>query len=270
MNFSPSDFVSVNEILADVLKIVGDSDFKRNSPGWYKSQIRQCLQELAFDTFFDDQHQSFDMPENLRLELPKGSFNLQQVYAYNGDECTPSNSQNVYWKRNFINGESGKGYVARNNYTNDNDPFHKQQGATGRVENSRVESQRERIKHIPDNVYFYNIQGGLIMLSPNCSNFQKVMLVYSGVSTDISDEPIVPIYLRQAVKEWTSVEALTVRLTETIGSPEYNQVLSLFNIHERKLNDPYEGDWIKAERRVNTMDFKERQDTKEYLSRLNH
>lgn len=269
MNYSPSDFVSVNEILADVLKIVGDIDFKINSPGWYKSQIRQCLQELSFDTFFDDQHESFDMPKNLRLELPKGSFNLQQIYVFNGDKCTPSNSHVVYHKKNFINGESGKGYVARNTYTNDNDPFNKKQGVTGRVENSRVESQRERIKHVPDNVYFYGMQNGLIMLSPNCSCFQKVMLVYSGVSTDISDEPIVPNYLRAAVKEWTSVETLSVTLASKIGSPEYNQWLSLYNIHDRKLNDPYEGEWVKAERRVKVIDNKEREDTKEYLSRLN-
>ena len=52
MNFSPHSFVSVNEILADVLKITNDDGFKINTRGWYISQIRQALQELSFDTFF--------------------------------------------------------------------------------------------------------------------------------------------------------------------------------------------------------------------------
>ena len=90
MDLSPQNFVSVNEILADVIKVVKDDSFKLNSKGWYTSQIQQSLEELSFDTFFDEQHQAFDMPENLRLELPKGSFNLRQIFVFNGSECTPA------------------------------------------------------------------------------------------------------------------------------------------------------------------------------------
>ena len=57
MDLSPHNFVSVNEILADVLKIVKDSSFKLNSKGWYTSQIQQALEELSFNTFFNDVNQ---------------------------------------------------------------------------------------------------------------------------------------------------------------------------------------------------------------------
>ena len=84
MNFSPHSFVSVNEILADVLKITNDAGFKMNSRGWYISQIRQALQELSFDTFFDERNEELIIPNDLRVEMPKGAFNLKPLVAYAG------------------------------------------------------------------------------------------------------------------------------------------------------------------------------------------
>lgn len=255
MNFSPADFVTVNEILADVLKIVGDTDFKKNSPGWYTSQVRQALQELSYDTFFDEHNKSFPVPENLRLEMPKGSFNLKQVYLFNGTDCDIRNAQVVYHKRNFINDNSGSGYVARDRWENENDPFHKR----------RIRNQAQ-----PDHLHYFGVQNGLIMLSPSCSSFDKVLLVYNGVSTDIKEVPVVPNYLRQAVKGWVAVEAISVIMASKIGTQEYTHWFSLHNLHDGKLNHPYEGDWVKAERRVSALDNKHRQDMKEYFSRLNY
>ncbi len=65
MQFSKHDFVTVNEILADVLKIVQDTDFKINSKGWYTSQIQQALEELSFDTFFLTINRTFPVPNDL-------------------------------------------------------------------------------------------------------------------------------------------------------------------------------------------------------------
>ena len=61
MNFSPSSFITVNELLADVLKSVKDSDFKANSKGWYTSQAQQALEELSFDTYFDEKNTVLDI-----------------------------------------------------------------------------------------------------------------------------------------------------------------------------------------------------------------
>jgi hypothetical protein len=254
MEFSKSDFVSVEEILADVLKIVNDSDFKVNSKGWYTSQIQQALEELSFDTFFLKITNTLEIPHDLRLEMPKGAFNLCEIYVHNGNQCNFGTAQVVYHKRNFINSKSGNDYVARDMYGNSNDPFH---------------TKRSFTKNMPDNVYFYGVQQGLIMLSPNTRNFSHITLVYNGVHTDIGEVPVVPTYLRQAVKDYVSVEALTVRVAEE-ESALVSKWLKLLDIHTSSLNHPYDGSWVKAERRVKGLDNKQRQDIKEYFSRMNY
>ena len=112
MNFSPHSFVSVNEILADVLKITNDSGFKINTRGWYISQVRQALQELSFDTFFDEKNEELIIPNDLRVDMPKGAFNLKQLFLFNGTKCNVgSNTPTVWYKQNYWTG--GNGYLAR-------------------------------------------------------------------------------------------------------------------------------------------------------------
>lgn len=256
MNFSRHDFVTVNEILADALKLVGDVEMKHHNKGWYTSQIQQALEELSFDTFFLDVEKHLTIPEDLRLDIPKGSFNIQQMYAYNGDRCTIESRVNVYHKKNFVNGiGGGEQYFARDNYSNNQDRFHK---------------GRSTHKTVPDNVYFYNIQGGIIMLSSNLSSFDKLMIVSNGVHTDIGDVPVVPIYLRQAVKTKIVVDAIEGRMGSAIGTPEYNQLFNLHAVHSNKLNHPYDGLWVEAQRRVKGIDRKQKQDMKEYFQAMNY
>jgi hypothetical protein len=255
MNFSKHDFVTVNDILADALKLVGDVDMKINTKGWYTSQVQQSLNELSYDTFFLDVHKSFPVPENLKLDLPKGSFNLQNIYGFNGDECHSEGRVNIYHKKDFIGDKSGKNYFAKDNYSNVNDRFHK---------------RRRSYKNTPDNVFFYNIQAGIIHLSPNCSCFDNVMLVYSGVQGDMGDVPVVPTYLRQVVKTMIIVNALEVKLATAVGTNSYNHITNLYNTHLNKLNHPYDGLLDEAKRRVKTLDSKHRRDIKMYFQKMNY
>ncbi len=255
MDLSPQSYVSINEILADVLKTVKDSDYKTSSKGWYTSQIQQALEELSFDTFFDEQHQAFDLPETLRLEMPKGAFNLIALYGFNGNRCSYGPSNNIYYKRNYINAPSGSGYVAGDKWTNDTDPFFMKRGG---------ESSG------PENLLYFGIQKGLLMFSPSCSKFQKVMMVYNGIMTDIGEAPIVPQFFRQAVKEYVTVRALEEKMTESVGTNEYGHWANLKANYESKLNHPYDGSWIKAERRAKSLNAKVRRDIKEYFTQLNY
>jgi hypothetical protein len=255
MNFSPEDFVSADEILADALKIVGDKEMKMNTYGWYKSQIQQALQELAFDTFFSEVYSTHEMPSDLSMNIPKGAFNIRQIYAHNGDNCDFGSAVNVYFKRNMINSKSGDSYLSRDRWGNGKDAFH---------------LRRSNIETSPSNVYYAGIQGGVLMYSRNCLQFTHTTIVYNGVSTDIGVVPVVPTYLRQAVKLKVSSEALTTRLADSIGSPEYNQILNLKSTIDAQLNHPYDGEWVKAERRAKNLDSKQREDIKMYFQRMNY
>ncbi len=268
MDISPHNYVSVNAILADVLKTVKDGSFKLNSKGWYTSQIQQALEELSFDTFFDEQNQSFDLPDNLRLDMPKGSFNLRAIYLFNGDNCDIGKSVNVYYKRNFINSVDGRGYVAHDKYYNGNDPYHIRRGARRGEVDSPTSNADNRLD--PKNAHFYAIQNGTIMLSENCKRFQKVMLVYNGIMADIGDTPIVPQLFRQAVKTFVLIPALVEKMTDTIGTNEYNHWALLSNKNEAKHNHPYDGTWVKAERRSKQLNNAIRRDIKEYLTKMNY
>lgn len=269
MDLSPHNFVSTNQILADVLKTVDDSSFKVSSRGWYTSQIQQALEELSFDTFFDERNESFDVPKDLRLDMPKGAFNLKGVYLFSGTNCDIGKSVNVYWKKNFINSSSGNGYVAKDKWENDKDPFY--QGRTARsLENQSLTDPTENFNNNPDNLYFFNVQNGMIMLSETCRKFPKVMLVFNGIMTDIGEAPVVPQFFRQAVKDFVLVPALAEKMRDTIATKEYSHWAMMHANYKQQLNRPYEGSWAKAEHRAKQLNNKVRQDIKEYFTRLNY
>lgn len=260
MDISPHSYVSTNEILADVLKIVDDSSFKISSEGWYKSQIQQALEELSFDTFFDERNESFDTPSDLRLDMPKGAFNLRGIYLFSGTECNIAKSVNVYHKKNFINSKSGNGYVAKDKWENGRDPFYQ----------SRSAGESDSLNNNPSNVFFFSIQNGTIMLSESCRNFPKVMIVFNGIMTDIGEAPIVPQLFRQAVKHYVAVPALKEKMKDTIGTASYNHWAMMHADYKAQKDHTYEGSWVKAERRAKGLNNKIRQDIKENLTRLNY
>ena len=270
MDISPHNFVTPDQILADVLKVVNDSGHKTNTKGWYISQMQQALEELSFDTFFDVRYDTFDVPENLRLEMPKGSFNLRRVHLLSGDACTIENSVPVYRKRDFINGKSGNGYAADDHWDNSHDPFHKKRSTRHSNNRSATNNIRSTEFSTYNQLYYFSIQNGLLMLSESCRRFPKIMLEFNGVMTDIGDQPVIPQFFRQAVKDWVIVKALGEKMTETIGTIDYNHWAGMYNRYNESLNRPYEGSWAKAEYRAKQLNAKDRRDYKEYFTRLNH
>jgi len=253
MNSSNLNFVTSNEILADVLKIVQDEGFKMNSKGWYTSQIQQGLSEMAFDTYFDERSESVDIPHNCRIQMPKGAFNIKNLYLVNGDDCDIESSTPVYHKKNFINAPSGDGYVANNKGDNGSDPFHKDTSGKGGHRN----------------LYYYSVQNGEIMLSSNCRGFKKLFIQFSGVGTDIGEVPYIPVFMRQAIKDYVSVEALTIKVA-MVPSSELNRWSMLLNKAENSLDiqEVREGSWLKARRRIKKLDSKQRNDIKERMQKM--
>jgi len=266
MNISQHSSVSPKEILADVLKFVGDESFKDNSEGYYMSLIQQALQELAFDTFFDEKTETFPVPKNLCLEMPLGMFNIRQMYLFSGPVCDISNAVNVYWKRNYFT--RGNGYLARDRWKN-TDPFYDSRtllGSNGMPDNSL---RRANVNSSLNNLYYYNIQNGLIMLSSNCPSFENVAIVYNGTGGNIGDTPFIPMLYREAIKSWVLDSALKVKMAMSEGA-EFNKWQTLYSMNNSELRRPYTGLWAEAELRAKSMDSKAREDMKEYLGRLDY
>lgn len=268
MNISKENMISPEEILSDVLKLANDESFKDNSKGYYISLIQQALQELAFDTFFDERTEFFDIPENLNLAMPSGVFNLRQMYLYNGTECNFDTAQNIYWKRNYFT--KGNGFLARDKGTsNSRDPFFQNR----RLSNSNLNPSLRRANDVfnpRSTVHYFNIQNGIIMFSANSLAFKKVAIVFNGTGGDIGEELFIPQFLREAVKGFVLDPVYAIKMAMSQGGPDFNKWQTLWSMNESKLRKPFTGTWANAELRIKSMDSKQREDMKEYMSRLDY
>ncbi len=251
-----NSFVSSNHIIAEAATIVNDRSFRKGfSKGWYMSRIQDALQELNFDSFYQEITLDYDIPSNLRLELPSNVFNIREIYIYNGDNCcTPSGSQIVHFKRTFDNKNGG--YTARVMEGGGNaSPF--------------VPSVSE-ISNIHDNTfgspkYYSNVQNGTLMLSSHCSSYGKIRIICNGMGAEVGDVPIIPRFFERAIVDYleerwyNSMKSTDARMYNTLWRDSYDK---LYNIRT--------GSWRKALMRASSMDSWEKEDMNEYLSAIYH
>lgn len=257
MNTSRHNFVTVNEILSDVLKLVDDERYETNSKGYYTSLIQQALEGLAFDTFFDERREDFEFPvDTLSLEMPIGAFNIKHIYLYTGTSCDITRSQKVWWKKNYYT--NGNGYFA-DNKGNNSDPFFPSENLGIRKDALLVRPTA----HV-ENHFFYNVQNGIIMFSSKCRVYPRVHVVYNGTGCDLGDIPIIPLFLREAVVDFTTEFTLRIKMAK----PDGRQWAQLWQIYDKKLDrNGFDGSWHRAEMRVKTMSSAERNDLFEYLGK---
>lgn len=280
MNFSSSDFVSPDEILAEVLIELDEEQHNYISPGGFVSQMQKCLTELSFDTFFNEITHVEDIPQNLNLDIPKGMFNLRRMYLFNGPECNAQNSVIVRHKRQFYSTGKGPGYLA-NNKGNDqrNDAFFKGTNPAYRVDRANPQQQADQVNNRRqvgygsdfNGLYWYEIQRGIIMLSSNCLKYTRIAMVYNGIHTGIGDKPLIPLYLRETVKDWcVEYGARIKRVKDKQNSQLWSSVYQDANRRLGRNPFRYDGTWYQAEDRVKKIDSKEREDIKEYMSKLDY
>jgi len=257
-----SDFKSHNFIQSEVATKSGDRGFNHDSPGFYTSLIQEALEELSFDTFFLEVDKVYDLKELggcLELKLPVGFFNVRKIFGANGNDCSYSSSRNIYWKNNYKKG------IAKDNWNND-DPFIPNRGGNPRGSNV---SYPGRSGTPPSNLFYCGISNGMIYLSPNCSSFDKIVVRANGLITDHGDDPIIPIFFRQAVVDYCVVEALSTRIANNPGAVETATWSGIMNRHEVRLNKDYTGSWEKARTRAKRMDKKSKEDLREYMNKFN-
>lgn len=252
------DYISINQILSDVLMLTDDEELKKGMTlGYYKSQIQQALEELAFDTFFDEQTDDVKLDSEfstrLTLEMPKNAFNIREMYMFNGNCCTPSSSVIVHWKRLFNNKPGGTQYTAKrvDGGREQRDPF--------------FPVDTTDISFPSTNLHYANIQNGLIMFSSNCSDYTHVRLIYNGTGGAIGDALVIPRFLRQAIIDFATEKALSV-----LKAKDPRKYRTLWIDTSNKLNDQVNGSWVKAERRVKSLDTFQRDTIREWIGRPNY
>lgn len=120
-----NEFIPPNTVRLRIAEKCDDREFRRQQRSWYTQSIRDGLDLLAMETFFDKgRFHDVVMPANNIIQLPKDIYSIANIYVYNG-ECRPENSINVYWKAGFNNLPDGQAYTAPRNEFNSawEDPF---------------------------------------------------------------------------------------------------------------------------------------------------
>lgn len=253
-----NDFVSANHILAELLQTVNDRSLKKGfNKGWYVSRIQDALQELAFDTFFDEITMDFDFPQKtLNLEIPSNAFNIREIHLYNGSCCSPDVSQVVHWKRLYNNHGGKQGYTSRV----------KDSGERGSTDPFLPDDYNQNYHYyFYGSKYYANIQNGVIMFGRDCASYSKVRLVFNGMGGEIGDEPIIPRFFERAINDYVEE-----RFYNAMKSREPRKFRVLWSDAYQRLNDPAVGSMKKARMRIASMDTWEKESLQEYISAMYH
>lgn len=259
MNFSFLDLVSIDECLADALRIVGDEDMRQFPKGFYQRQARRGIEQLSFHTYFLKLYTVFDVPETLVIDMPSGSFNMRDIYVYSPtsdmqentdpqifrNDCIVSGSMRCFYKSGFIRGVNGA--IARNM------PFRKDPFI---------------ITHHDNEELYFGMANGQVFLSEACKNYKKVMLVYNGVPRDIYTRKIIPPFAAEAIIGFVVERTLFAMLFRD------KSLMSLWQMSRDDLYNPRSrtepGKWDNAKYLLRKMDKKSRDDFYEYMSKLNY
>ena len=253
-----NDFCSVEHLLAEITSTLNDTEFRSGfNKGWYISRIQDALQELSFDTFWLKVQQDVPMPKTFQIEMPKGAFNIREIYGYQGSVCSPSTSQIIYWKRNFNNNYDGDGYTARV----------KDDGSQGTdiFQPNQYLGRNANYVGFTGKKYYYNTANGLIMLSRDCGEFANVRIIYNGMGGEIGDLPVVPRFFERAVNDYVEE-----RFYNAMKSRDPRKYRILWNDAYSRLNDNVNGSWNKARKRIKSMNTSEKTSMEEYISSMQH
>lgn len=252
-----NDFISVEKIISEVTQTVDDKNFKKGfSKGWFVSRIHDALQELALDTFYMKVVFDFDIPSNLRIKIPVDTFNVREIYVYEGEKCNPSNSRVVYHKRLFNNSSSGDGYTAKvkDDGSGYGDPFQ----STNRV-------LRNNFTGTYAPMLYYNVQNGILMLGKECGAYPFLRVIFNGLGGVDGSTPMIPRFFQRAI-----VDYLEERYYNALKSRNPRLYRILWNDAYTRLYDFRIGSWSKARKRVSSMDSSEKESMEEYISSMYH
>jgi len=196
--------------------------------------------ELAYDTLFSERVVQAAVPENLSYALPADFGGVRNLWLFSGQNCTVENRANIYRKRNYRT--RGNGYLANNDWYNMDDPFHEQEGASE-----------------PLGLYWWEIQNGVLMFSSNSRDYARFHLEYNGMGMVFGEDFHVPMFMRDAVRDYATHGVLLVKYRE---DPKlYGPMIQLFAAQK---HDSFQ----KARERVVMMDQKAREDLYETLARF--
>jgi hypothetical protein len=263
MTFSYQDLISIQEVIADATVDLDDKAMRQLTPGWYRKHVKRAMDELSFDAPFIDVTRDYVMPDDLKLEIPKGFYDINNIQIFTG---TPENIgyvENVYWKRNFESrgrvyrdgALADSGYTANNHEYNVTDPFFK----------------ASRLSQTPSGAYYFNTHSGFIILSDACHLYPYIRIAGKGIASselDIDKIKIIPPFALKAVTLWVVEKGARALKVNDSGNRRYRtiQTDAAMQLDEYGMN----GAWYEAKVRLSKIDTKKWRDFIEYNSKMTY
>lgn len=268
MNFSEQDFITADEILSDVMSFTGEERLEGVTRGFIYSQMNKCLEELSYHTFFSTVSKTFAFPSDLKLDIPKGVFNVKQIYGYTGDDCNVHTSSNIYWKRDFY--RPGKtGYVARSREKNPYDPFYGSPTFDRRIRAATPylkDGDFHANTRTTDQLFYFGYEQGVLYFSDECKRFSNILIKFNGIPVLDASKPSIPRYFRQVITDWCVERVFRKKkvLNPNLFRIQWGDAKATLD------RNGFNGSWYEAEKIVKRLGSKEKEDLNEYLSRLNY
>lgn len=246
MDINPQNLLSIKDILADVLVNLDDESQSKLTPGFYNASVKNCLDDLGFESPFYEVVTDTEMPDDLILDMPVGCYNLKQINIFTGTPDDIKYVENVYWKKRAKTQGKETGYTADIHHWNVSDPFF-------------------RVAINAWSLYYFSIQNGTIYLSDACQYFDYVRTVYDGMaSKNLTSVAMIPPEVRKAVVLWVT-EKCAGALKLKDNRYRSVQIDSAAQLDEYGLG----GAWHEAKQRLLRLDSKKLRDAIEYRSKLN-
>jgi len=241
-----NSFISINEVLADALVALNDEDTRLLSPGFYRAQVRNAIDEIGFDTVFVEGTLDLAIPADHIVPFPSSAYRVKNVHIFTGTPDDIGYVQNVYWKKNARTAGFEKGYTANNHPGNYSDIYF-----------------HSPVWGSTDINYFFSFVNGNLYLSDACDPYDYVRVIYDGIATgELDDATIIPPEVRKAMVLWV-IEKCASFLK--LKDPAYRtvQLDAAAQLDEYGMN----GAWHEAKRRIKYLGKKVLRDISEYNAR---
>lgn len=243
-----SGYCSPDQIIGDAALLAGDPELKEFSYGNYLGEIQSCLTELAFDTYFDER--IYDGPiTGLVMPLPEGLFSIDRIWAYSGNACVQGYRQTIWSKREFV--RNGVNRFAEQDGQQD-DPF---------MEDTLSATTA-------GSILYYNIVDHHFHFSDAVGAWPKLFIKYRGMGCKLGDQPIVPNELRRAVTTYVALQQATKLFSKYRTQDRLLVLNNMKKDHFGGQGTFDVGTWKQAQRRVQSISSKQRDDMAKYLNTL--
>jgi hypothetical protein len=261
MDFSIHDYYTPDQILFEVLNNIGDVESKKLHLGWYHSQLQHCLEELSFDTLFFERRDDVPVPANFQHQLAQGTFNVKEVYGYNGNLCDDGQMTKIWHKKNFVT--KGGRVIAKNRQDGSHDPFYQSHRQYERSPYTLELGLNGR--PLSATAHYYNVENGVLMLSSSTAQFESLHIRSSGISANLGDTPFIPQVFRTTCVDYVTEAASRALIAQGVEPKLYQYLQQLYS--NRMDKDGFNGSWHKAASMIAKMSSGEKNDYKEYIAR---